>query len=210
VASAVGSGVLISAERFGTMTRAAPGDIKGSVYLVRAAGDATSQKKVASRIRDRFDVRYQFGIQCTAEQKEQARIMYWATQVFFGLLLGAAVVIAVFALIASMAATVLERKREIGVLKALGMRRHGLHRLFVVESVILTLSAGLAGGAIGFILAWLFVLQASVLMEFAATFTLPYLTFIASLGISVVAGVLAAHLPTRSLLRMPAADIIRS
>ncbi len=81
-----------------------------------------------------------------------------------------------------MAATVLERKREIGVLKALGMRHHGLYRLFLVESVILTLSAGIAGGAIGFILAWLFVLQASVLMEFAAAFTLPYLTFLASLA----------------------------
>jgi putative ABC transport system permease protein len=192
------------------MTRAAPEDIRGSIYLVGGKGDAVTQKRVATRIRDRFDVRYQFGLQCTAEQKEQARVMYWATQVFFGLLLGAAVVIAVFALIASMATTVLERKREIGVLKALGMRRQGLYRLFMIESVVLTLSAGIAGGAIGFILAWLFVLQASVLMEFAASFTLPYLTFFASMAISILAGVLAAHLPTRRFLRLSAADIIRA
>jgi len=104
----------------------------------------------------------------------------------------------------------LERKREIGVLKALGMRRQGLYRLFLIESVILTLSAGIAGGIIGFILAWLFVLQASVLMEFAVAFTLPYLTFLASMALSLVAGVLAAHLPTRRFLRLSAADIIRA
>jgi putative ABC transport system permease protein len=136
-------------------------------------------------------------------------VLYWATQVFFGLLLGVAVTIAVFALIASMASTVIERRWEIGVLKALGLRRRQLFQLFLGEAVVLTLSAGLAGGAIGFTLAWLFVLQASVLMEIAVVFTMPYITFLATFAISLCAGVLAAHLPTRSLLRKSAAEILR-
>jgi len=135
--------------------------------------------------------------------------LYWATQVFFGLLLVVAVVIAVFALIASMASTVIERQREIGVLKALGMRRKQLFRLFLGEAVVLTLSAGIAGGAIGFTLAWLFVVQAAVLMELAVVFTMPYLTFIATFAISIFAGTLAAYLPTRRLLRRTAAEILR-
>jgi putative ABC transport system permease protein len=120
-----------------------------------------------------------------------------------------AVVIAVFALIASMATTVMERRREIGVLKALGLRRRQLFLLFLAEAVILTLSAGIAGGAIGFTLAWLFVLQASVLMELATAFTMPYVTFLATLAISILAGALAAYVPTRSLLRKSAAEILR-
>ncbi|MGA2658250.1 MAG: FtsX-like permease family protein [Verrucomicrobiota bacterium] len=209
LANAVGSGVLISLENFQAMTRAAPAEAFQALYFARANGGAAAQKAVAAKVRQEFDVRYRFGIQCTAEQKDEARVIYWATQVFFGLLLGVAVVIAVFALIASMASTVIERQREIGVLKALGLRRRQLFRLFLGESVVLTLSAGIAGGAIGFTLAWLFVLQTAALIELAAVFTMPYLTFLATFAISVVAGALAAYLPTRRLLRKPAAEILR-
>ncbi|HOW73825.1 MAG TPA: FtsX-like permease family protein [Phycisphaerae bacterium] len=208
VARAVGAGILMSLENFNRMTRSAPAEAFQSLYFVRAGG-ADVQKGAARRIREQFDVRYRFGVQCAAEQKEQARLLYWATQILFGLLLGVAVVIAVFALIASMATTVMERRREIGVLKALGLRRRQLFRLFLGEAVVLTLSAGIAGGAVGFTLAWLFALQASLLMELAVAFTMPYVTFLATLAISILAGALAAHLPTRRLLRNSAAEILR-
>ena len=209
VANAVGSGVLVSLANFNTMTRSAPAEAVESFYFARSRGDAAVQKAAACKIREGFGVRYQFGVQCTAEQKDEARILYWATQVFFGLLLAVSVVIAVFALIASMASAVLERRREIGILKALGLRRRQLFRLFLAEAVVLTLSAGIAGGAIGFGLAWLFMLEASVLMEVAGVFTMPYLTFLATFAISLLAGALAAYLPTRTLLRKNAAEILR-
>ena len=209
VAHAVGSGLLMSLDNFKAMAHAAPAEAFQGLFLARTRGDAATQKAAARQIREEFDVRYRFGLQCTAEQQDEARMLYWATQVFFGLLLAVAVVIAVFALIASMASTVLERRREIGVLKALGLRRKQLFRLFLGEAVVLTLSAGIAGGAIGFTLAWLFVVQAAVLMEIAVVFTMPYLTFLATFAISIFAGALAAYLPTRRLLRRTAAEILR-
>jgi len=66
-----------------------------------------------------------------------------------------------------------------------------------------------AGGAIGFTLAWLFVLEAGSLAEIPVVFTMPYLTFLATFAISVVAGSVAAYLPTRGLLRKTAAEILR-
>jgi hypothetical protein len=210
VAAAVGSGALISQKQFDRLTAAAPAEARQSLFFLKAAGGAAGQKAVAKKIREDADPRYRFGVQCTAEQKEQAKVLYWATQVFFGLLLGVAVIIAVFALIASMASTVLERRWEIGVLKALGLRRRELFRMFLGEAVVLTLAAGFSGGIIGFGLAWLFMLQAAVLMEIAPVFTLPYLTFLSTFVISIVAGTLAAYLPTRRLLRKTAAEILRA
>jgi ABC-type antimicrobial peptide transport system permease subunit len=208
VANAVGSGALIAMQDFQRFTQAAPSTARQSIFFLKTAAGAS--KKAAQFIRDRFDVRYQFGVQCAAETKEHVRALYWVTQVFFALLLAVAVIIAVFALIASMASTVLERQREIGILKALGLRRNQLFKLFLIEAVILTLSAGIGGGLIGFGLAWLFVFQASVLMEIAAVFTMPYVTFAATILISLFAGALSAHLPTRSLLRKTAAEILRA
>ena len=95
------------------------------------------------------------------------------------------------------------------MLRALGLRRSQLFRMFLGEALGLTLSAGVAGGAIGFALAWLFVLEAGSLAEIPVVFTMPYVTFLATFAISVVAGAVAAHLPTRRLLRQSPAEILR-
>lgn len=209
VAHAVGSGVLMPLAEFERLTRSAPAEAFQALYFVRTQPGADLQKETARRIREQLDVWHRFGLKSTAEQKQEAMSVYWVTQILFGFLLAAAVTIAVFALIASMAATVMERTREIGVLKSLGMRRAELLKLFLGEAITLTLSAGLAGGGIGFLLAWMFVMQAAILMEIPVTFTMPYLTLIATLLISVAAGALAASLPTRSLVRKTAAEILR-
>jgi putative ABC transport system permease protein len=209
VAHAVGSGVLMPMAAFDAMARPAPLEAMQTRLLVRTKPGESVQRAVAQKIRDDFDVRHRFGVKSTVERKVEAQRLYWATQILFGLLLAVAIVIAVFALIASMATSVIERRWEIGVLKALGLRQSQLFRMFLGEAVVLTLATGLVGGAIGFSLAYLFVLQAAALMEVPVVFTLPYLTFAATFGLSLVAGALAAHLPTRRLLQRPAAEILR-
>jgi putative ABC transport system permease protein len=67
----------------------------------------------------------------------------------FAMLLGVAVSIALFGLVASMATAVIERRWEIGVLKAVGLRRGHLFRMFAAEAVTLTVSSGLLGEAWG-------------------------------------------------------------
>jgi ABC-type antimicrobial peptide transport system permease subunit len=46
-------------------------------------------------------------------------------------------------------------------------------------------------------------------MELAVVFTVPYITLFATFLISLLAGALAAYLPTRRLLRQSAAEILR-
>jgi ABC-type lipoprotein release transport system permease subunit len=209
VANAIGSGMLMPMSSFRSLTDNAPEEAKLVRYYLKVSGDEAAQRAAATEIRDQFDLRFRFGVRSAAEQKREAQVMYWTTQVFFGLLLAVAVVISVFALIASMATAVIERRWEMGMLRALGLRRSQLFRMFLGEALGLTLSAGVAGGAIGFALAWLFVLEAGSLAEIPVVFTMPYVTFFATFVISVMAGAVAAHLPTRRLLRKPAAEILR-
>jgi putative ABC transport system permease protein len=60
-----------------------------------------------------------------------------------------AVVISGLSIFNTMMASVMERTREIGVLRAVGMTRFGAFRLMALEAVALSL----AGGAVGFLLA---------------------------------------------------------
>lgn len=204
--NAQGSGLLLSMETFRRLAEGAPRDAFAGVVFARARGPAP---EAARRVRDELGLRYRLGVECAEEEKREARTLYWATQILFSMLLAAAVTIALFGLVASMATAVIERRWEVGVLKAVGLRRSHLYRIFAAEAVTLTLSSGLLGGAMGFVLAWLFVAQAAVLMEIPVVFTLPWITFAATFVVCALAGLAASWLPTRRLLRRPVAEILR-
>lgn len=210
VSNAVGSGILISEAAFDSIAEGLPREALDSVYFVRTGEGARDESAVARRLREDYGARWRFGVESTAEEKRKAEIFYWATQALFGVLLAAAVVVAVFALIASMATSVLERRWEIGVLKALGLRRGHLFRVFLAEASALTLASGACGGAVGFGLAWMFALQAAALIELPVVFTLPWLTFAATGAVSFAAAAVASWLPTVRILRKPAAEIVRA
>jgi putative ABC transport system permease protein len=85
---------------------------------------------------------------------------------------------------------VMERVREIGVLKSIGATRNDIRLIFLTESALL----GLVGGIIGFVIAVL-------ILNVAVEFGVPYLiqlrwiifTFVFSAGIGVVAGFIPAN-----------------
>jgi putative ABC transport system permease protein len=177
------------------------------VYFVKAGPD---QSAVAQRIREEVSKPLSpLWAISVEEQREAMAAFSLVLQAIFGLVLVVAVVIAVFSLIASMATTVSERRWEIGVLKALGLRRGQLFRLFLGEAVVLTMSAGVAGTLIGWSIAYLFTLQGAALGEMPVVFTMPYLTVAVTFGVSLVAALIAAYLPTRRLLKRTSAEIFR-
>ena len=204
--NAQGSGLLLSQKSFARMTAAAPREAFQGVCLVKTSGDAPA---VAGRVREQLGLKHRLGVECVAEEKREAELLYWATQVLFAMLLAVAVTIALFGLVASMATAVIERRWEVGVLKAVGLRRAHLYRMFAAEAVTLTVSSGVMGGGMGFLLAYLFVAQAAALMEVPVVFTVPWVTFGATFVICAVAGLAASWFPTRRMLRLPVAEILR-
>jgi putative ABC transport system permease protein len=90
------------------------------------------------------------GVNSALEYVEQQRLMY--ALIFGGMTCVAAVALLVAALgIANtMLISVLERTREIGIMKALGARNGQLQIIFVVEGALI----GLVGSGLGLLLAW--------------------------------------------------------
>ena len=73
--------------------------------------------------------------------------------VMYGLL-GMAVVIAVLGVVNTLAMSVFERKREIGMLRAIGLDRFAVKRMVRLESVVIAAFGAVMGVAIGGFLAW--------------------------------------------------------
>jgi putative ABC transport system permease protein len=106
-------------------------------------------------------------------------------------LLGLSVVIGILGIINTMALSILERTRELGLLRAIGMRRSHLVHMVVAESLVMSLFGALlglvAGGAAG---------VAVVQVLDLASIQIPWLSFVVFLGLAVVAGLLAALAPS--------------
>ncbi|MDF2442911.1 MAG: putative transport system permease protein [Subtercola sp.] len=80
--------------------------------------------------------------------------MLGSTVVVFSALMGFSALIAAVGLVNTLSLSVLQRIRELGLLRALGFTRGQLRRMIVAESAALTLSAVVLGLALGTLYGW--------------------------------------------------------
>lgn len=121
------------------------------------------------------------------------------------------VVIAVALGIASvLTVSVVQRSREIGILRATGTRASSVTLVFVLQGAILGLVGSLLGIGLGSALSWLFQGVARN-ADGSATFpiNLTGWLFLRSAGVALGVGVLASLVPARSAARMDPATVIR-
>ena len=76
----------------------------------------------------------------------QVVAMFGAIFLFIALIMG---VIVLFAVVNTMTMNVMERTNEIGTIRAMGVRRRGIRRLFILEGALI----GAIGATVGAILA---------------------------------------------------------
>ena len=114
-------------------------------------------------------------------------------------LLALAVLISLLGIANTQALSVLERTRELGVLRAIGSSRRQLRRLVRHESVITTLLGAAVGIGLGVALA---ALVTGVLSSYGLGFSLPVGALVVFAVLAGLAGVLAGALPARRAGRL--------
>jgi putative ABC transport system permease protein len=104
-----------------------------------------------------------------------------------------AVLIGILGIANTMAMSVFERTKEIGILRALGWRRWHVILLIQLEAVVL----GVSGGCIGIFVGWCALRLLAVIPETASIVTSSlHVTLLAeALGIAVLAGLIAGAMP---------------
>lgn len=117
----------------------------------------------------------------------------------FYVLLALCVVISLFGIVNTLALSVTERTREIGMLRAIGMTRTQLRRVIRIESEIIALIGAAAGIAAGLLLAGL---TARALPAWNAGFTIPWATLAILLTAAFLTGTLAGIGPARRAARL--------
>ncbi|MGA5565246.1 ABC transporter permease [Streptomyces platensis] len=133
-------------------------------------------------------------------RKENAGDIETVIYVSYGLL-GMAVLIAVVGVVNTLAMSVFERTREIGMLRAIGLARGGIKQMVRLESVVIALFGACLGIGVGVFLSWA---AGNLVSEGLPTYELllPWGRLALFVLIALVVGVLAALWPARRAARL--------
>jgi putative ABC transport system permease protein len=119
------------------------------------------------------------------------------------------VAIGMIGLVSSMTSNILDRTREIGILRSIGARRRDLRAMFRAEGVTIALIGWSLGVPVGYALGR-FILWV-LANEFHATFTFqfPLWPILVSLLVTLVVTLVVLRLPLRRALRMQPGAALR-
>lgn len=120
-------------------------------------------------------------------------------------LLGLAVVIAVLGIVNTLALSVIERTREIGLLRAIGLSRRQLRTMLRLESVVIALLGAVLGVGLG--VGFGSAIQQALADEGITVLEIPFGQLAAFVAMAGVVGVLAALWPGRRAARL---DVLRA
>jgi putative ABC transport system permease protein len=115
-------------------------------------------------------------------------------------LLALAIVIALLGIGNTLALSIFERTRELGVMRAVGMTRRQLRGTIRWESVIIALQGTFLGLLVGVFFGWALVRAQK--NQGLSVFSVPYLTLIIIVLLAGLAGVVAAILPSRRAAKL--------
>lgn len=114
-------------------------------------------------------------------------------------MLALAVVIAVLGIVNTLALSVVERRREIGMLRAIGMQRAQIRRTIYLESVLIAVFGAVVGVALGLFFGWGFI--RTLRDQGLGNFVVPWSQVVLMLAASGLVGVLAALWPAQRAAR---------
>ena len=174
-----------------------------SVYVRKADGvsDAAAEAAIG-RVSDAYA---NADLQSRSEYiDDQAAQLDQIVNLMYGLL-GLAVVIALFSIANSMALSIHERTRELGLLRAVGMTRRQTRTAVRWESVLIALLGTGLGVLIGVFLGW--SISVTIRGGGLATFTIPFGALAIIVVLALLGGVAAGMRPARRAARL---DILRA
>ncbi|MFE7271005.1 ABC transporter permease [Streptomyces sp. NPDC057623] len=182
----------------GTLEKYAPGGQDAAVYVNAASG--TSAEDLRAGLEKTLDPYPQVQVRDIADYKELVHNQIAVLLYLVYALLGLAIIIAVLGVVNTLALSVVERTREIGLLRAIGLARRQLRRMIRLESVVIAVFGAVLGLALG--LVWGVCTQQVLALQGMTALAIPWGTIVAVMIGSAVVGVVAALLPALRASRM--------
>jgi ABC-type antimicrobial peptide transport system permease subunit len=206
---ALGGGVLVSHEVYIEIM-----DIPRVPYLDRIFIKLREDKVLSSRqiegiINEFFQEDYNFDVSNLARNVQQQQSMFFIMDTLFSLIALTTVFICIFGLLSSSYSTIIERKKEIGIVRTLGLKGKDINRLFIIESLIIMISSGTIGIIVGWLSAWLVTSNLSTLIGSPEVIIIPWFNIVLIYSLSVAMILLGMTILLRKVRKKKIVDIYR-
>jgi len=178
----------------------------GATVLDMTLRDVWTASELAQELRQR----YPYKVESWQENNAQLVSALNAQSVSTSLIRGVVMVVVVLGIASVLVVSVVQKRREIGILRAMGATRGQVLRVFLVQGAVVGALGSVLGIVLAVVLIWLFthfVRGSDGLPLFSIT--LPLATALQVAGIATVCGVLAAIAPARRAAAMDPAQAIR-
>ncbi len=181
-------------------TLAAAGSLERDTAIYVRLAPGADAATVRTALEQRLAPVGAFQVLDRTELKEQIDAQFDRVFGFVYALLALAVIVAFLGIVNTLALSVHERRREIGLLRAVGTSRHQLRVMVVLESVLVAV----LGGVVGILLGVLYgaLLQRVLAAQGVSTLSVPVAQLGWFVAVSAAGGLLAALWPAMTAARM--------
>ncbi len=165
------------------------------------AGSTQDVSAIASKLKAEG-----YGVTTAQSVIQQVHHTFGVIETALGVVGGIALTVAGIMIGVVMSMAVLERRREIGVWRALGARRGDIFILFLVEAVLI----GVAGGIIGDALGWGLGVLGAALLHHPGLFVVPRWLLALGIGFGGGVGAVAGSVPANLAAALRPVDALRA
>jgi putative ABC transport system permease protein len=173
-----------------------------NTFLIKASPGADASG-LAEKILDRLGDDYQLVAESNASLRERADDLLKQAFSMFDILGILAVLVAGLGVLNTMSMSVVERTREIGMLRCMGMTRWQIVRMILAEAFMMGVIGGLLGLGFGLALTRIFLEAMGAMSGYALDFVMPAEAIWMSILVPLAASQIAALLPAIRAARTP-------
>ncbi|MEU2248722.1 FtsX-like permease family protein [Streptomyces sp. NPDC019224] len=183
-----------------TMEQYVPADKVPPNDIMFATAEDGRERTAYAALKNSLDVYPQYQVRDQTDYKQKVKDQVsQLLNIVYGLL-ALAIIVAVLGVVNTLALSVVERTREIGLMRAIGLSRRQLRRMIRLESVVIALFGALLGLGLG--MGWGATAHKLLALEGMKVLDIPWLTIGGVFIGSAVVGLLAALVPAFRAARL--------
>ena len=179
-----------------------------STFFIRV-DEGMSIDNVKERIDDLYGQRYRLILISNTSIRDQALTLMDQAFSMFDVMALISVVVGSLGIVNTLTMSVIERTREIGMLRAIGTTRIQIIRMVLAEAGLMGVIGGVLGVGTGVVLARILFIGMTTMSGYSLTFVLPPDSIFISLIAAVIISQVAAIFPSRRASRVKILEAVR-